>query len=160
MTVDLGCGPRKRGDLGIDRMAGPGVDIVCDLGFDPIPLADGIATTVTAYDFLEHLPVSADWRDVDGRWHHHYPRIYLLREVLRILMPGGLFVSSTPAVLPGWVQDPTHQVPPWVAETWRYFCGHEGSLPATYGIPTGFSLVRAAVSANGHLEVTVQKVSS
>jgi SAM-dependent methyltransferase len=156
VTVDLGCGPRKRGTVGIDRVPGPGVDYVCLLGFDAIPLPDGCAELVTAYDLLEHIPAVAPWRDAEGRWHVDYPRIQLVGEVFRILRPGGSFISSTPTLAPAWAQDPTHTAPPWVAETWDYFCGRMGAIPAQYGITWAFALVERRIEG-AHLWVHVRK---
>jgi len=164
MIVDLGCGDAKRGDIGIDRVPLPGVDLVCDLGFEPIPLPDDHAEAVVAYDFLEHLPGPISWRE-GGRWHHHNPRIHLLREVHRILRPGGTFFSHTPAYEPldrnlpegyFWAQDPTHAAPPWTLATWKYFCGEYAHLNARYGIDFAFELVSAAYH-DGYLDVTVRK---
>jgi len=155
MTIDLGCGRQKRGDVGIDARPGPGVDLVCQVGFEPIPLPDGIADAVFAFDFLEHLPAVAPWRDAAGGWHLHYPRIACLRDVYRLLRPGGRFVSWTPTALPAWAQDPTHTAPPWVPETWDYFCGrHPGA--ATADIDFAFRLVLRQVCAT-HLLVVVER---
>lgn len=155
-TVDLGCGQNKRGDIGIDRVAQPGVDIVCHLGFEPIPLPDGFAERVLAYDFLEHLPVSVHYRE-DGRWKVHRPRIFLMREVHRILKPGGLFESLTPHLPHAtWAQDPTHEAPPWCRESWAYYCGGFPHITPSYGIDFAFEMVGMG-EEGGHLRVVVRK---
>ncbi len=155
-TVDLGCGGRKRGDIGIDMVPQPGVDVVCHLGFEPIPLADGSIDHVFAYDFLEHLPVSVHYRE-EGRWQVHRPRIFLMREVYRILKPGGRFESFTPSYPHvTWAQDPTHEAPPWCRESWIYYCGTWPELTRTYGIDFAFRLV-GAEEDGGHLRVVVEK---
>lgn len=155
-TVDLGCGHRKRGDIGIDMVPHPGVDIVCHLGFEPIPLEDDSIDHVLAYDFLEHLPVSVHHREED-RWKVHRPRIFLMREVHRILKPGGRFESFTPSY-PGvaWAQDPTHEAPPWCRESWIYYCGTWPDLARTYGIDFAFRLV-SQEEDGAHLRVVVEK---
>lgn len=159
VVVDLGCGPRKRGNLGIDIHPWPGVDLVCLLGFDPIPLADGSVDEFKAFDFLEHLPGTVHYWE-DGRWQVHSPRIHLLREIYRCLRPGGTFESQTPvAPHATWAQDPTHTSPPWVRESWDYFCGGHGGqdgVPGAYGIDFAFRLVKAA-PVHGHLHVVVAK---
>ncbi len=155
-VVDLGCGLKKRGDIGIDAHPYPGVDIVCQLGFEPIPLADGSVDKVVAYDFLEHLPVSVHYREGE-RWRVHRPRIFLLREVHRILRRGGVFESFTPNYPHvTWVQDPTHEAPPWCRETWPYFCGAYPDLVRAYGIDFAFQLVETR-EEGGHLRVVVRK---
>jgi len=154
MTVDLGCGATKRAAIGIDRVPGPGVDYVLTLGFDPLPFADGTVEAFVAYDLLEHIPGSV-WVGAGGRWTPFYPRIFLLREIYRCLQPGGTFTSQTPTALPEWAQDPTHEAPPWVAETWDYFCGRQ-PVAAQYGIDFAFELVECQ-PVHHHLRVVVRK---
>ena len=55
MIVDLGCGDSKRGDIGIDRVPLPGVDLVVNLGFEPFPFEDNTIDKFTAYDFFGAL---------------------------------------------------------------------------------------------------------
>lgn len=153
-VVDLGCGGSKRGDIGIDMYPYPGVDIVCHLGFEPIPLADNSVDKVLAYDFLEHLPVSAYYRE-NGKWQVHRPRIYLLREVYRILKPGGRFESFTPNFPhQQWAQDPTHEGPPWCPNSWFYFTNP--NMPKSYGIDFAFKMV-SGEERGTHLFVVVEK---
>lgn len=154
-VVDLGCGANKRGDIGIDIHPRPGVDIVCRLGFERIPLDGDSVDKVLAYDFLEHLPASVYYRE-NGEWQVHRPRIHLLREVYRILKPGGQFESLTPN-LPhqAWAQDPTHEAPPWCPNSWGYYCG-EYPYADAYGIDFAFRMV-AMQEVGAHLLVIVQK---
>lgn len=155
VVVDLGCGPRKRGNLGIDAHPWPGVDLICLLGFEPIPLADGSVDAFKAFDFLEHIPGSIRYRE-GGRWCLHSPRLYLLREIHRCLKPGGTFESQTPvAPHATWAQDPTHTSPPWVRESWHYFCAAPGATPPP-GIDFAFRLIRCQ-PVHGHLHVVVAK---
>lgn len=160
VVVDLGCGPRKRGHIGIDVYPWPGVDIVCNLGFEPIPLVDDSVDQFKAWDVLEHIPGDLYYKE-GGRWHAYYPRIQLLREIHRCLRPGGTFESYTPVwPHPSWAQDPTHTGPPWVREAWDYYCGGFGGRqgwPGRYGIDFAFRLVTAAEHPDGHLHVVVAK---
>ncbi len=155
IIVDLGCGDAPRGTVGLDIAPGPRVDIVCAAGFEPLPFADGSVTMFLAWDFLEHLPVSLWRQDRPGAPTVQRPRIALLRDIYRCLRPGGAFVSHTPTLAPAWAQDPTHEAPPWVPETWRYFCG-EVPEAARYGIDFAFELMRCRVDG-AHLDVTVRK---
>lgn len=55
MRIDIGCGSSKEaGYLGIDRIAGPDVDIVCDIS-QGIPLPDNIAEFVMASRVLPYM---------------------------------------------------------------------------------------------------------
>ncbi len=138
VVVDLGCGFRKEGNLGIDLAAeGRDVDLVCRLGFEPIPLADGCVDKVVCRDFLEHLP-KAVYLERERRL--RYPVIDLFNEVWRVLCPGGLFESLTPVYPhPEVHQDPTH-LSVWTVDSMKYFCG-EYPIAPLYGVEAEFELL-------------------
>ena len=74
-VLDVGCGDRKTEDaLGIDIVGLPGVDIVHDLNVFPWPLESGSFDKVLMLNILEHLDDT----------------IKVMREVYRILKPGGI----------------------------------------------------------------------
>lgn len=126
MIVDLGCGGAKRGDIGIDIAPPPAThaDIVCNLGFDPIPLDDNFADKVVAHHFIEHIPDAVyypesfrkfveqveRYRDEnpddilrnnyiwETKWHTHRPHVFLFNEVWRILKNRGIFYIQVPIV--------------------------------------------------------------
>lgn len=80
MKLNLGCGEDiKEGWVNIDRVGGPGIDMVVELR-GPLPLADGVAEEVLASHILEHLP---EWET-------------LVVEVGRVLRPGGIFIIKVP----------------------------------------------------------------
>lgn len=100
--LDIGCGKRPRNPYARDAVWG--VDIsesaasehsnikLCNVALDPIPFEDAFFDSVSAYDFLEHLPrmlIS------DGRT--RFPFVEFMNEVWRVLKPGGLFYAVTPA---------------------------------------------------------------
>ena len=54
VKVDLGCGFRKNGNIGIDVTSqGTNADLICRLGFEPLPLDDESADEMYCRDFLE-----------------------------------------------------------------------------------------------------------
>jgi SAM-dependent methyltransferase len=56
LKIDLGCGSSKRpGFVGLDYVAGPGVDHVLDLTRDRFPFADNTVSHVFSAHFLEHI---------------------------------------------------------------------------------------------------------
>lgn len=95
MRVNLGCGSDRRdGWTGLDRAAGPAVDIVHDLDQGPWPFKDGSVEAILAKDVFEHV---AD-------------PILFMTECWRVLQPeGSLFIRT-----PHWrhrdaYTDPTHR---------------------------------------------------
>ena len=137
VQVDLGCGFRKKGNLGIDLTAeGTQADLICRLGFEPIPLEDEVADTIWCRDFLEHIP-KAYYSEREQAL--RYPIIELLNEIWRILKPGGTFTSFTPCYPAVEVhQDPTH-LSVWTLESMAYFCG-KYPVAKLYGVKTRFIL--------------------
>ena len=83
--------------------------IPCDLSSYPWPFADSSVGAFRAFDLLEHLP----------------NRLDTMREIYRVLAPGGWLLSRTPSAAgPGAYQDPTH-ASLWVKESFRYYTEHE-----------------------------------
>lgn len=138
VVVDLGCGFRKQGNLGIDiQTEGTDADLVCKLGFEPIPLDDGTADEVFCRDFLEHLPKGV-YSERQGKM--VYPVIALINEVWRILKPGGVFTSFTPCYPNVEThQDPTH-LSVWTLKSMDYFCG-KYPVAQNYGVKARFELL-------------------
>lgn len=136
VAVDLGCGFRKNGTVGIDvTRDGTDADLVCRAGFDPIPLPSGSVDSVFCRDFLEHIP-KAVWRDDTLQ----YPVIDLMNEIWRIMKPGAEFLSLTPGYpKPEVHQDPTH-VSVWVENSFGYFTG-KYPVARAYGVRCEFEQV-------------------
>ena len=141
---DLGCGEMPRNPYGAPESFG--VDIFANadnikhsnLSLDPIPFADNSLDSVSAYDFLEHIPrVLID--PVSGNL--VFPFIRLMDEVHRVLRFGGRFYASTPCFPHASVfVDPTH-VNPFNIKTHRYFTG-TNPLARMYGFQGRFDLIR------------------
>jgi len=143
--IDLGSGANPKCTIGIDIYSYLGV-IKADLAFEPIPFPDNSQPYVWAKDFLEHIPVCVYWCENGHgiKWNRRYCRIELMKEIYRVLKPGGVFESLTPRFGlnsdTGWARDPTHQGPPWTAETFQYFCGGYKEITPSYGIDFAFKL--------------------
>jgi len=56
LKIDLGCGPNpKPGYVGVDKVAGPGVQHVLDLEEAQLPFPDNSVSAVNADQLLEHI---------------------------------------------------------------------------------------------------------
>lgn len=146
--LDLGCGKFPRNPYGRAELCG--VDVrplsgsadfdyrVANLILDPIPYPDHSFGSVSAYDFIEHVPrvlPSADGRSTV------FPFVRLMDEIWRVLQPGGRFYALTPAYPhPEAFADPTHVN--IIAEgTHAYFCGDK-PLARMYGFAGRFTALR------------------
>ncbi len=137
--LDLGCGqsprnPYQRTQLcGVDvraLQATPEFDYrTANLAIEPIPFPDNYFGSVSAFDFIEHVPRILATANPPGTC---FPFVRLMNEVWRVLAPGGRFYALTPAY-PHWeaFTDPTH-VNIITARTHEYFCGRE-PLGRMYG---------------------------
>lgn len=147
-TLDLGCGKTPRNPFNASKLYGIDVDwgvdetrhiLPCDLGIEPIPFEDAAFDFVTAFDLVEHIPRLV-YKGVERR----YPFVFLMSEVSRVLKPGGVFLSHTPALPRAAAHvDPTH-VNAITVDTFKsYFC-----LPTNwasrYGFTGSFELVGQA----------------
>lgn len=139
IILDLGCGFRKAGNIGIDIQAkNNDADLICLLGFEQLPFEDATVDEVVCRDFLEHLP-KAVYLETKGRF--HYPVIQLIDEVWRVLKPGGIFRSWTPMYPhPEVFQDPTH-LSVWTIKSMDYFCGVYSVANKTYEIQACFEKI-------------------
>jgi SAM-dependent methyltransferase len=147
--LDLGCGesprnPYRKSELyGVDLRLLPFLGNVvfksADLSLEPIPFHDNFFSSVSAFDYLEHIPrvmASSDGKST------FFPFVRLMSEVWRVLAPGGRFYALTPAYPSATAfQDPTH-VNFITAATHKYFCG-DSPMANMYGFQGRFRVVRA-----------------
>ena len=147
--LDLGCGKFPRNPYARGRLSGVDIRPMPDvIDFDyrtanlvqhPIPYADDTFGSVSAFDFVEHVPrilATPDGRDTV------FPFVRLMSEVWRVLAPGGLFYALTPAFPnPEAFVDPTH-VNIITDQTHDYFCG-DSPLARMYGFDGCFQALRA-----------------
>lgn len=148
--LDLGCGDMPRNPYGRGELCGidlrqpavtPGFEHrSANLILEPIPYPDDSFGSVSAYDFLEHVPrvfPSADGRDTV------FPFIRLMQKVWRVLAPSGRLYALTPAwPHPEAFVDPTH-VNFITADTHGYFCGEQPTA-RMYGFSGRFEVIRVA----------------
>ena len=140
--LDLGCGTVPRNPYGRDELFG--VDLSgsneggpirrANLALQPIPFEDDSFDSVSAYDFLEHVPRLLTTFDGQAT---RFPFIELMNEIWRVLKPGGLLYAVTP-VYPhvAAFQDPTH-VNALTTGTHEYFV-RPRRLAAMYGFVGDF----------------------
>ena len=143
--LDIGCNSNPRNPYNADKLYG--VDIIdldtkdfnyqkCNLIFDSLPFPDSTFDSVSAYDFLEHVPRTAIINNVGI-----FPFIHVMNEIYRVLKPGGIFQGITP----GYPRseafvDPTH-VNFITKKTHTYFTSPKYKA-RMYGFKGKFKIVR------------------
>jgi hypothetical protein len=158
-TLDLGCGEVPRNPFHADEFYG--VDVrsnlagnvrSADLVVEPIPFDDESFDYLTAYDFIEHVP------RVVYTPHRRNAFVEVMNEIHRVLKPGGLFLSHTPAY-PHAVafRDPTH-VNIITEETFPLYFDDQVRWASIYGFKGAFR-IRSQEWRGPHLLAVLQKVA-
>jgi len=146
--LDLGCGPVPRNpyrraevhavDLVVPECVDPQRFRCANLSLGPIPHADSSFDSISAFDFLEHVPRLLSTADGRGT---RFPFIELMDEIHRVLKPDARLYTVTPAYPSAAAfQDPTH-VNIITDQTWRYFCG-QTPMARPYGFNGRFEMLR------------------
>ena len=162
-TLDLGCGTHPRNPFNADQVFG--VDIrplggnirAANLSLEPIPYDSDSIDYITAHDFIEHMPrVLCVFDPATQRNETIFPFIRLMNEVWRVLKPGGVFFSRTPAYPhPEAFQDPTH-VNIITEKTFSLYFNDHYPVAHMYGFVGGFKAVEQRWDGH-HLCTTLAK---
>lgn len=117
LHLDIGCGEKARNPYGRDKLYG--LDIAENIGAEPVdvystanlavekmPFEDNFFDSVSAYDFLEHVPRVVF---LPGRNMMRFSFVEVMNEIWRVLKNNGLFYASTPCYpCQEAFVDPTH----------------------------------------------------
>jgi len=148
--LDIGCGKRPRNPFGAEEVFG--VDIYqpprdeqtnlnyrsANLTLEPIPFEDNYFDSISAFDFIEHIPRMLLSQENQVR----FPFIELMNEIWRTLNHGGVFYAVTPAYpAPEAFQDPTH-INIITEETHQYFC-RDYLYSRNYGFMGQFEVIES-----------------
>lgn len=149
----MGCGKTPRNPLNAEKVYGVDVtvldqhtndamskttQVIChDLSLG-IPFESDSLDSISAFDFLEHLP---RWERIGSSI--EFPFVKLMSEVFRTLKPGGYFLALTPGVprIQAFT-DPTH-VNFISIQSAEYFCSTSEHVPsgAMYGFQGVFRIL-------------------
>ncbi len=145
--LDIGCGDKPRNPYCKEQIFGVDVNFpnsnsenfrYANLFIEKIPFTSNYFDSVSAYDFIEHIPRVLIYGEKNLV---RFSFVELMNEVWRVLKPGGLFFSSTPFFPnPEIFVDPTH-VNFITDKTHLYFCG-SSPLGKNYGFNGNFKLIQ------------------
>ena len=141
-SLDLGCGEKPKNIFnaetvyGVDTRTDLQLNVIrCDLAIESLPFESDFFNYVTAHDLIEHIP------RVLYSPARRLPFVDLMSEIWRVLLPGGLFYSSTPAYpSQAAFSDPTH-VNIITENTFLAYFDHRHQWAKGYGFIGSFELV-------------------
>jgi SAM-dependent methyltransferase len=141
-SLDLGCGLQPKNPFNAQEVYGVDVRddaeahiVKADLVVEPIPFPDNSFEYVTAHDFLEHIPrlIYAPLR--------RNAFVEVMNEIHRVLKPGGVFMSFTPAYPHAAVfRDPTH-INFITEETFPLYFDNQLRWASVYGFKGSFEII-------------------
>ncbi len=143
--LDIGCGSSPRNPFNCNELYG--VDIIkqqsndfnyqqCNVILEKLPFDDSSFDSVSAYDFLEHIPRLSIINNET-----QFPFINFMNEAYRVLKPNGIFYAITPCYpRPEAFVDPTH-VNFISKKTYRYFTAPKHRA-RVYGFTGHFEVIR------------------
>ncbi|UCV19177.1 class I SAM-dependent methyltransferase [Ferribacterium limneticum] len=146
--LDLGCGLNPFNPYSQDLLYGCDIRDIGDelINFNyekvnlvvaKIPFPDHFFDSISAMDFLEHIPRQI----VLPNGEMCNPFVNLMSEIHRVLKPGGLFFALTPCYPhPSAFVDPTH-VNVITEDTYSYFIG-DNPIASMYGFTGRFGVKR------------------
>jgi glycosyltransferase involved in cell wall biosynthesis len=162
-SLDIGCGDIPRNPFLADEIFGVRDNLegnikCADLAIEPIPFADDYFDYVTAHDFLEHVPrVIYTTHGSSLQPVRRNPFVELMNEIYRVLKPGGLFLSITPAYPHGIAfRDPTH-VNFITDETFPMYFDDKNRWASIYGFRGAFRVLTQKC-AGEQVRAILQKV--
>lgn len=129
MKINLGCGNKKMaGFVGVDRYPCEAADLLCDIT-KVLPFKNDSLEEVYLDNVIEHI--------------HDIPA--LMREIVRVVRPGGVVTIITPHLtsLASW-RDPTH------VHHFTYFSFDHFTKPSVaHYMGGGFEIIRRSLSFGG-----------
>lgn len=168
MILDLGCGGIvHEGGIGVDLVGPPNTaaSIICNLGFEPIPVDNDSCDVIISHHFIEHLPFTV-FEKVNGSWKRYLPVVALFNDVYRVLKHGGVFKVTVPVasdmthrIHQQSFQDPTH-CSFWVHETPRYFSGDYYGFHEVYGHTSRFELIKHVIDLDWYMYFELRAIKS
>jgi SAM-dependent methyltransferase len=163
--LDLGCGISPKNPYKAKYLYGIDIEIInknkiqtdCvvkeikskNLILDQIPYAEDFFDSISAYDFLEHIPRIISL-NIKSKSYTKYAFIELMNEIYRVLKSRGRFYAITPYYPnDAAFQDPTH-VNFITNMTHRYFC-EPFLLASMYGFKGKFRVIRSIPVKPGNI---------
>lgn len=140
--LDLGSGSNPRNPFNLEISLSIDVGDFSHQGFtkvsfgENLPFSDASFASISAYDFLEHIPRTGNGRPTSSF-------IGYMEEIHRLLEPGGLFLAATPGFpRKSAFSDPTH-VNFITSDTHTYFTGPIHAKELGYGFTGEFRKIQS-----------------
>lgn len=144
LHLDIGCGSVPRNPYGADLLYGIDFSLIpgtkcnefysVNLGYDRLPFNDCSFDSISAYDLLEHIPRIGTLNGIS-----HFPFIFLMNEIYRVLKPSGKFLAIFPYYPKVEVfSDPTHVN--YITKYTHIYFTNPTNWAAIYGFTGSFNI--------------------